>query len=49
MAWRVAASPAALEQAGLSDARPGMTSVLDAHVTTLPRVLVLVASSAGSR
>lgn len=43
--WRVAATPAALEQAGLGDARPGMTRVLDAYLTTLPRVLVLVASS----
>jgi hypothetical protein len=43
--WQVAAIPAALERAGLADARPGMASVLDAYVTTLPRVLVLVASS----
>jgi hypothetical protein len=43
--WGVAASPAALEQAGLTDARPGMAGVLDAYRTTLPRVLVLVASS----
>lgn len=43
--WTVAATPAALEQAGLGDARPGMASVLDAYVRTLPRVLVLVASS----
>ncbi|MDT0277998.1 hypothetical protein [Blastococcus goldschmidtiae] len=43
--WQVAATPAAMEGAGVSDARPGMASVLDAYVTTLPRVLVLVASS----
>ncbi|CCG01762.1 hypothetical protein [Blastococcus saxobsidens] len=43
--WRVAATPAALEQAGLGDARPGMAGVLDAYLATLPRVLVLVASS----
>ncbi|WP_249523272.1 hypothetical protein [Modestobacter marinus] len=43
--WRVAASPAALEEAGLTDARPGMAAVLDAYLATLPRVLVLVASS----
>jgi hypothetical protein len=34
--------PATLSAA---DARPGMARVLDAYVTTLPRVLVLVASS----
>lgn len=45
MPWQVAATPAALEAAGLADARPGMANVLDAYVTTLPRVLVLVASS----
>lgn len=43
--WQVAADPAALEQAGLGDARPGMADVLGAYLTTLPRVLVLVASS----
>jgi len=45
VSWQVAATPAALERAGLGDARPGMVSILDAYVTTLPRVLVLVASS----
>lgn len=43
--WQVAATPAAMAGAGVGDARPGMASVLDAYVTTLPRVLVLVASS----
>ncbi|RZU34500.1 hypothetical protein [Blastococcus saxobsidens] len=43
--WRVAATPDALEQAGLTDVRPGMAAVLDAYLVTLPRVLVLVASS----
>jgi hypothetical protein len=43
--WEVAADPAVLEQAGLGDARPGMAAVLGAYSTTLPRVLVLVASS----
>lgn len=43
--WRIAATPAALEQAGLPDARPGMAAVLDAYRATLPRVLVLAASS----
>ncbi|WP_164700021.1 hypothetical protein [Modestobacter sp. KNN46-3] len=43
--WQVAADPAALEQAGLGDARPGIADVLGAYLTTLPRVLVLVASS----
>jgi hypothetical protein len=47
--WQRAASPAALERAGLADARPGIAHVLDAYVTTLPRVLVLVASSAEPR
>ncbi|SEL13104.1 hypothetical protein SAMN04515665_108179 [Blastococcus sp. DSM 46786] len=43
--WQVVADPIALEQAGLDDARPGMAAVLGAYMTTLPRVLVLVASS----
>lgn len=43
--WQVAATPAALETAGLGDARPGMASILDAYVKTLPRILTLVASS----
>ncbi|MGY1708564.1 hypothetical protein ACI8AC_03550 [Geodermatophilus sp. SYSU D00758] len=43
--WQVAAGPAALTASGLDDARPGIAAVLDAYVTTLPRVLVLVASS----
>lgn len=47
--WQVVAGPAALERAGLVDARPGMAGVLDAYLTTLPRVLVLVASSTGVR
>jgi hypothetical protein len=45
--WQVAATPTALERAGLRDAAPGMASVLDAYVKTLPRVLTLVASSGG--
>ncbi|WP_104522958.1 hypothetical protein [Blastococcus atacamensis] len=43
--WQVAAGPSALERDGLADARPGMAAVLDAYLATLPRVLVLVASS----
>jgi hypothetical protein len=43
--WQVAATPASLERAGIADAHPGMAAVLDAYLTTLPRVLVLVASS----
>ena len=43
--WSVLASPTALEQAGIADARPGMTAVLDAYVKTLPRLLVLASSS----
>jgi hypothetical protein len=42
--WRVAATPSALDQAGLRDARPGIASILDAYVKTLPRILTLVAS-----
>ena len=47
--WQVAADPAALEQAGLADARPGMADVVGAYLTTLPRVLVLVAAGTGLR
>lgn len=43
--WRVAATPAALERVGLGDAAPGVVSILDTYVITLPRVLALVASS----
>ncbi|TQN42867.1 hypothetical protein FHU33_2277 [Blastococcus colisei] len=43
--WQSAASPPALQAAGLGDAAPGMASVLDCYLTTLPRVLVLTASS----
>ncbi len=39
----VAATPRGLEEAGLGDAATGMASILDAYLTTLPRVLVLVA------
>lgn len=46
--WQSAASPAALEAAGLGDAAPGMASVLDCYLTTLPRVLVLAASSSAA-
>ncbi|TFV59560.1 hypothetical protein E4P41_11625 [Geodermatophilus sp. DF01-2] len=45
--WQVAATPAALDRAGLADVRPGVASVLDAYAKTLPRVLVLVSSSTG--
>ncbi len=44
--WQVVASPAALSQAGVDDAAPGMAAVLEAYAITLPRVLVLAASSA---
>lgn len=47
--WHLAASPAALVRDGLADARPGVATVLDAYLATLPRVLVLVASSADAR
>ncbi|MBW3605474.1 MAG: halocarboxylic acid dehydrogenase DehI family protein [Actinobacteria bacterium] len=44
--WPAVADAAALRQAGAADAAPGIASILDAYVKTLPRVLVLVASSA---
>jgi hypothetical protein len=47
--WQVAADPSALEHAGLGDARPGMTDVPSAYLATLPRVLLLVASSTEPR
>ena len=45
--WEVAATPAALRDAGIADAGPGMATILRAYTQTLSRVLVLVASSAG--
>jgi hypothetical protein len=44
--WTVVASREALDAAGIADAMPGMTAVLDAYVKTLPRLLVLASSSA---
>lgn len=41
--WTVAASPSALQATDLTDAAPGMASILDAYLSTLPRVLALVA------
>jgi hypothetical protein len=43
--WTVAADQDALAGAGIPDAAPGMTAVLDAYVKTLPRLLVLASSS----
>jgi hypothetical protein len=43
--WTVLADRRALRSAGIADAAPGMSSVLDAYVKTLPRLLVLAASS----
>jgi hypothetical protein len=43
--WTVVADRAALDSAGIADAAPGMSSVLDAYIKTLPRLLVLAASS----
>jgi len=45
LAWPVIASPAALDTAGVGDAAPGVAAILDCYLTTLPRVLTLVASS----
>lgn len=44
--WPVIADGVAVREAGAADAAPGIASILDAYVKTLPRVLVLVASSA---
>lgn len=44
--WPVIADTAASRHAGASDAAAGIASILDAYVKTLPRVLVLAASSA---
>jgi hypothetical protein len=44
--WPVVAGPAALRHAGVGDAAAGIASTVDAYVKTLPRVLVLAASSA---
>lgn len=43
--WPVVASPAALDRAGVADAAPGVAAVVDAYLTTLPRVLALVAGA----
>lgn len=45
--WRTAASPEALEAAGVTDAMPGMRRILDGYLFTLPRVLALVAANHG--
>lgn len=47
--WPVVATPGTLGHHGAGDAAPGIVSVLDAYLTTLPRVLVLVASVRGDR
>lgn len=44
--WTVVADRASLDASGVVDAAPGMSSVLDAYVKTLPRLLVLASSSA---
>jgi hypothetical protein len=44
--WPVVADAIALDAAGVADALPGMTGVLDAYVKTLPRVLVLAGPAA---
>lgn len=45
--WTRAANMQALAECGVDDAAPGMRAVLGAYRVTLPRVLTLVASSAG--
>ena len=47
LTWPTVASPTALEEAGIGDVRPGMAAILDCYLTTLPRVLTLVACCAG--
>ncbi len=44
--WEVAATPAALQAAGIADAGPGMAAILRAYAQTPSRVLVLVAGCA---
>lgn len=43
--WSAVASPTALERCGLTDDAAGVATVLEAYLSTLPRVLALVASS----
>jgi hypothetical protein len=43
--WTVIADRTALDSAGIADAAPGLSSVLDAYTKTLPRLLVLASSS----
>lgn len=47
--WKSAATPDSLAAHGAADAGPGMRAVLSAYLLTLPRVLALVASSAGDQ
>lgn len=47
IAWPAVTAPGALERHGILDAAPGMASITDAYLTTLPRVLILVASMRG--
>lgn len=46
LSWRTVASPDALREHGVHDAEQAMGALLRAYLTTLPRVLVLVASTA---
>lgn len=43
--WPAVAAPDTLDRHGIMDAAPGMASILDAYLTTLPCVLVLVAGT----
>lgn len=47
--WPVLASPAALQRQGAEASAAGASTILDAYLATLPRVLTLVASSRPSR
>ncbi len=46
--WKRVADRSALRATGVEDAEPGIRAILRAYVTTLPRVLTLVASSGAS-
>lgn len=45
--WPVVAGPAALDSAAIADAAPGIRTMLDVYIKTLPRVLVLIADLPG--
>lgn len=46
LSWPVLADPVALRASGVAEAAPGIAAILGCYVTTLPRVLTLVACCA---